>query len=213
MSIRHSLLAILAQGPCYGYQLRTEFDRRTGSTWPVNVGQIYNTLDRLVRDGLVTKGLGNPDDDDASSAQHAYYAITDAGQHESQQWFLSPVERYSVSRDELALKVAIAITLPGVDANNIIEHQRQATREVLNTLALSAQQRPEATDAGDFAQNLVADSMQEHAHAELRWLDQVEESLRKARSEGRAPAFPLNTTKPKRGRPTSGLQTEKARDL
>ena len=47
MTVRQSLLAILDQGPCYGYQLRAEFDRRTGSTWPLNVGQIYNTLDRL----------------------------------------------------------------------------------------------------------------------------------------------------------------------
>ncbi len=56
MSVRLSLLAILDQGPCYGYQLRTEFDRRTGSTWPVNVGQIYNTLDRLERDKLSRMG-------------------------------------------------------------------------------------------------------------------------------------------------------------
>ena len=55
MSVRQSLLAILDQGPCYGYQLRAEFDRRTGSTWPLNVGQIYNTLDRLERDGFVAK--------------------------------------------------------------------------------------------------------------------------------------------------------------
>ncbi|CAI7673602.1 unnamed protein product [Penicillium discolor] len=56
MSVRQSLLAILDQGPCYGYQLRHEFDRRTGSTWPLNVGQIYNTLERLERDGLVQRG-------------------------------------------------------------------------------------------------------------------------------------------------------------
>ena len=55
MSVRLSLLAILDQGPCYGYQLRAEFDRRTGSTWPLNVGQIYNTLERLERDGLVSR--------------------------------------------------------------------------------------------------------------------------------------------------------------
>jgi DNA-binding PadR family transcriptional regulator len=45
VSVRQSLLAILDQGPCYGYQLKSEFDRRTGSTWPLNVGQIYNTLE------------------------------------------------------------------------------------------------------------------------------------------------------------------------
>ena len=56
MSVRQSLLAILDQGACYGYQLRAEFDRRTGSTWPLNVGQIYNTLDRLERDPMSLAG-------------------------------------------------------------------------------------------------------------------------------------------------------------
>ena len=53
MSIRQAMLAILEQGPMYGYQLRTEFEQRTGSTWPLNVGQVYTTLSRLERDGLV----------------------------------------------------------------------------------------------------------------------------------------------------------------
>ena len=79
MSVRQSLLAILGQGPCYGYQLRAEFDRRTGSTWPLNVGQIYNTLDRLERDGLVRKG-------ETDGHGHVYYEITDAGSAEVETW-------------------------------------------------------------------------------------------------------------------------------
>ena len=79
MSVRQSLLAILDQGPCYGYQLRAEFDRRTGSTWPLNVGQIYNTLDRLERDGLVEKG-------DVDEHGHVYWEITDAGADEVRSW-------------------------------------------------------------------------------------------------------------------------------
>ncbi|WP_341954653.1 PadR family transcriptional regulator [Salinibacterium sp. TMP30] len=213
MSIRHSLLAILAQGPCYGYQLRAEFDRRTGSTWPLNVGQVYNTLDRLVRDKLVKKSVGNGDggaDVDATSTPHTYYAVTDAGQHESDQWLFSPLERYSVGRDELALKIALAVTLPGVDAHHVIERQRQATLGALDALTLSAASRAEAADSADFAQELVTDSMQAHAEAELRWLDHVDASLHRAQAEGRASAFPLNTTKPKRGRPSSDSHPEEA---
>ena len=52
MSIRHSLLALLVEGDAYGNQLRTAFEERTGGTWPLNIGQVYQTLDRLVRDGL-----------------------------------------------------------------------------------------------------------------------------------------------------------------
>lgn len=106
MSVRLSLLAILDQGPCYGYQLRAEFDRRTGSTWPLNVGQIYNTLDRLERDGLVLKG-------ETDDQGHVYWEITDAGRAEVSAWLASPVERTSGTRDELAIKLAIAATLPG----------------------------------------------------------------------------------------------------
>ncbi len=54
MSVRHSLLALLEEGPRYGYQLRSEFEHRTAAAWPLNVGQVYSTLARLERDGLVT---------------------------------------------------------------------------------------------------------------------------------------------------------------
>ena len=70
MSIRQGLLALLEQGPMYGYQLRAEFEARTGATWPLNVGQVYTTLGRLERDGLV-----EPAGDDGDG--HAVYRITD----------------------------------------------------------------------------------------------------------------------------------------
>src|SRR6202012_3215532 len=53
MSVRHALLALLSEGPKYGLQLRQEFVARTGEVWPLNVGQVYTTLQRLERDGLV----------------------------------------------------------------------------------------------------------------------------------------------------------------
>ncbi|MEV8253883.1 PadR family transcriptional regulator [Rhodoglobus sp. NPDC076762] len=202
MSIRHSLLSIVAQGPCYGYQLRSEFDRRTGSTWPLNVGQIYNTLDRLVRDGLVLK-TGAPADDDSDGPQQTYYTITDAGKLEAEHWLKTPVDNYSVSRDELAIKLAIAVTLPGVDARAVIEHQRRATRVAVDALSLTAEVREDAHDASQFAEQLVADCLFAHAEAELQWLDRVEAALTTAQSRGFADAFPLNPTKPKRGRPTT----------
>ena len=117
MSVRQSLLAILAQGPCYGYQLRHEFDRRTGSVWPLNVGQIYNTLERLERDGLVDRG-------DTDAQGHVYWEITEAGMTEVARWLAAPVERNPATRDELAIKLAVAATLPGADATDVIATQR-----------------------------------------------------------------------------------------
>lgn len=126
MSVRQSLLAILDQGPCYGYQLRAEFDRRTGATWPLNVGQIYNTLERLERDGLVVK-------DDVDEQGHVYWRITDAGRAEVRAWWAAPVGRAG-ARDELAIKLAIAATLPGVDAVAVVRAQESASRAGLDEL-------------------------------------------------------------------------------
>lgn len=206
MSIRHSLLIILTQGPCYGYQLRSEFDRRTGSTWPLNVGQIYNTLDRLARDDLVTKASA-PYDADAVSSPQTYYTITDAGKLEAELWLSTPVDSYSASRDELAIKLAIAVTLPGIDAHAVIERQRKRTRDAVDALSLIAEEREDARDASAFAEQLVKDSLLAHAHAELQWLDHVEAALTTAQSRGHVETFPLNLTKPKRGRPTMSAQT------
>src|SRR3954447_20914315 len=127
MSVRQSLLAILDQGPCYGYQLRSEFDRRTGSTWPLNVGQIYNTLERLERDGMVERG-------EADEQGHVYWQITDAGSAEVAEWLSSPVIRGQATRDELAIKLAVAATLPGIDVSAVIQAQRMASLQQMQSL-------------------------------------------------------------------------------
>lgn len=194
MSVRQSLLAILDQGPCYGYQLRAEFDRRTGSTWPLNVGQIYNTLDRLERDGLVTKG-------EVDTEGHVYYQITDAGRTEVSAWLGSPVVRSTAARDELAVKLAIAVTLPGVDIANVIQVQRRASLRTLQDLtkAKNAGGTPESSE--DLAWLLVVDSMIFAAEAEVRWLDHSETRLAHEAAAGRAEPLPLSTEPAKRGRP------------
>jgi DNA-binding PadR family transcriptional regulator len=191
MSVRHSLLAILDQGPCYGYQLRAEFDRRTGSTSPLNVGQIYNTLDRLERDGFVAKG--------ATDAQgHVFYEITDAGSLEVSVWLSSPVGRSARTRDELAIKISVAATLPGADVVALIRTQRDASAAERDALA-------RALDAvhGDGPEQLghalVVDGMLQHAEAELRWLDRAQERL--ARHPRHAMALEPESERPKRGRP------------
>lgn len=191
MSVRQSLLSILAQGPCYGYQLRHEFDRRTGSVWPLNVGQIYNTLERLERDALVARGT-------ADAQGHVYWEITDAGRTESERWMATPVERGQATRDELAIKVTIAATLPGSDATAVIAAQRRASREHLESLRHLRSSRDDSTPEG-LAWSLVVDSMLLSADAELRWLDHVEARL--AEHPQHALALGLTPDRPKRGRP------------
>lgn len=204
VSVRQSLLAILNQGPCYGYQLRSEFDRRTGSTWPLNVGQIYNTLDRLERDGLVEKT-------DIVGEDQIYYRITDAGSTEVGEWLGSPVVRAgAATRDELAIKLAIAVTLPGVDIARVIQVQRTASLRSLQELTRTKNASTEPESSEGLAWMLVIDSLIFAAEAEVRWLDHSESRLVRARDAGLATPLPLNTETPKRGRPVKLTQSAKS---
>jgi len=196
MSVRQSLLAILDQGPCYGYQLRAEFDRRTGSTWPLNVGQIYNTLERLERDGLVERG-------DPDEQGHVYWAITDAGSAEVAGWLSSPVERATGTRDELAIKLAVAATLPGVDVAAVIQTQRRASLAQLQELQRTKYAGASPDSPEELAWTLVVDSMIFTAEAEVRWLDHTEQRL--AQHPQHVLELELSSERPKRGRPSRAV--------
>lgn len=203
MSVRQSLLAILDQGPCYGYQLKSEFDRRTGSTWPLNVGQVYNTLERLERDGLVARA-------DASEGEQQHFQITPAGHTEVASWLGSPVVRSAAARDELAIKLAIAVTLPGVDVTAVIQVQRAATLRTLQDLTRTKNATDNPETAEQLSWLLVVDSLIFQAEAEVRWLDHSETRLGRAAAAGLA-ASPLSTDIPKRGRPVSAHSEEQDR--
>lgn len=195
MSVRQSLLAILNQGACYGYQLKTEFERRTGSTWPLNAGQVYNTLERLERDGLV-QSERHPSD------QQVQYSITEPGRHEVANWLLSAVQRETTSRDELAVKLAIAVTLPGVDIARVIQVQRVATLGTLQDLTRAKAATDDPETSAELAGLLVLDSLIFSAEAEVRWLDHSETRLARAASAGYAQPLALSSEPVRRGRPS-----------
>ncbi|MDH6141719.1 MULTISPECIES: PadR family transcriptional regulator [Kitasatospora] len=188
MSIRHGLLALLDQGPSYGYQLRTEFEARTGATWPLNVGQVYTTLNRLERDGLVT-----PDGEDEEG--HQFYAVTDEGRAELRSWFDSPVARTNPPRDELAIKLAMAVTVPGVDVRAVVQAQRRHSVKALQDYtrlkarALTAASDESAADT-DLAWLLVLDQLIFQTEAEVRWLDHCETRLANRKPSTRPAAAP-----------------------
>ncbi|OII66103.1 MULTISPECIES: PadR family transcriptional regulator [unclassified Streptomyces] len=180
MSIRHGLLALLERGPRYGSRLRTEFEARTGSTWPLNVGQVYTTLNRLERDGLVTQ-------EGEDAAGHALYVITDSGREELRTWYERPVDRTSPARDELAIKLAMAVGAPGVDIRAVIQAQRHHTVKAmqdytrLKARALGALDGAgaavSARDRDDVAWLLVLEQLIFQTEAEARWLDHCEARL------------------------------------
>ncbi len=217
MSVRQAMLALLEQGPMYGYQLRAEFEQRTGATWPLNVGQVYTTLARLERDGLVEHVLGEWPAADAGSDQvddraddkgHVRYRVTPAGRSEVSTWFTTPVTRSQPPRDELAIKLAIAVTLSGIDVGGLIQRQRTATMTSLQDYTrLKRTGRASRPDhAEDLAWSLVLDSLVFTAEAEIRWLDHCEARLRRAAADGtfHTPARPVTT-------PIAGNKEEEVR--
>ncbi|MFI0409503.1 PadR family transcriptional regulator [Actinomadura sp. 3N508] len=184
MSIRHGLLALLSQGPRYGYQLRAEFESSTGATWPLNIGQVYSTLSRLERDELVTR-VGADDEG------RFVYRITPAGEADVRRWFATPIVRADRPRDELAIKLAMAVTTPGVDVAEVVQTQRGATLRALQDLTrLKADAPAVPAEQGDRAWRLVLESMIFQAEAEVRWLDHCETYVARAPSPAPSPASP-----------------------
>ncbi|WP_116024350.1 PadR family transcriptional regulator [Thermomonospora umbrina] len=174
MSIRHGILALLSHGPRYGYQLRAEFESSTGSTWPLNIGQVYSTLSRLERDGLVVRG-------EADAEGRFVHRITEAGLDDVRRWFLTPVARADRPRDELAIKLAMAVTAPRVDVAEVVQSQRTATLRTLRDLTrLKADAPAMPDDPADRAWRLVLESMIFQAEAEVRWLDHCEAFVARA---------------------------------
>lgn len=179
MSIKHGLLALLQEGPKYGYQLRGEFEAATGATWPLNIGQVYTTLTRLERDDLVRGGEGSADGDGRSM-----YEITDAGRAELTKWFETPVTRESRPRDELAIKLALALAVPDVDVQAVVQRQRMSTMGSLQELT----RLKRGSRDGEISWQLVVESMIFAAEAEIRWLDHCESLLLRHRGRPAAPA-------------------------
>jgi len=164
--MKHGLLALLDAGPTHGYQLKQDFETRTGGAWMLNVGQVYTTLQRLERDGLV-EAVGEADD-------RRIYRITAAGHEVVHGWYAEPVVAEAPPRDELAIKVLLAVAAEEVDVTAVLQRQRTATLEQLQEYTrLKRQADPDA----ELPWILLLDALILKAEAEVRWLDTCEARL------------------------------------
>jgi len=168
MSVRHALLALLSDGPKYGLQLRHDFEARTGEVWPLNVGQVYTTLQRLERDGLVTS-------DDAADSTQRGYRITESGVAALDEWLQTPPADAQPPRDELLIKVLVAVEVPGVDVHDVIQVHRRHLIEVMQRYTSIKADAPE----DDVALALAVDAELFRIEAAVRWLDAAEARLRR----------------------------------
>jgi DNA-binding PadR family transcriptional regulator len=166
MSVRHALLALLAEKPRYGLQLRQEFEARTGEVWPLNVGQVYTTLQRLERDGLV-------ESDDREEGPQKTYAITPAGSVELDVWLHTPDTSVSPPRDELVIKMLVALRLPGVDVAALLQSHR---RQLVETMQWYTRIKADADH--DIGLALLADAELFRLEAVVRWLDTIDSRVK-----------------------------------
>jgi DNA-binding PadR family transcriptional regulator len=173
MSVRHALLALLSEGPKYGLQLREEFEARTGEVWPLNVGQVYTTLQRLERDGLVESEGG---DDGPQKA----FQITEGGAAELADWLRTPPDLSSPPRDELVMKILVAIRLPGTDVHGVIQDHRRYLVQLM-------QQWTRIKEGGaedDLGLALAVDAELFRLDSVVRWLDAVDARVKRASADG-----------------------------
>jgi DNA-binding PadR family transcriptional regulator len=170
VSVRHALLALLSEGPKYGLQLRREFEERTGEVWPLNVGQVYTTLQRLERDGLVAS------DDTSEDGPQKGFRITLEGEKELAGWLRTPPDLSLPPRDELVIKVLIALRVPGVEVQDVI----QAHRRYLVELMQEWTRLKEYAADRDLGFALVVDAELFRLEAVIRWLDAADGRIKRA---------------------------------
>lgn len=185
MSVRHALLALLSEGPMYGLQLRQEFEARTGEVWPLNVGQVYTTVQRLERDGLVES------DTPEESGPQKRFRITAAGAEELTAWLTTPPPADAPPRDELVIKVLVAVRLPGVDVPTILQAHR---RHLIETMSRYTRLKADAAE-DDLGVLLTADAEIFRLEGVVRWLDTVDARLR---DRPATPATPSASVGPRR---------------
>jgi DNA-binding PadR family transcriptional regulator len=191
VSVRHALLALLSEGPKYGLQLRQEFEAKTGEVWPLNVGQVYTTLQRLERDGLIES-----DDSEAEGPQKTFH-LTEDGADELQEWLRTPAADDAPPRDELVIKVLVALTVPGVAVHDVLQVHRRHQLQLMQRYTRLKQDAP----ADDVGLALVADAEIFRLEAVIRWLDAADVRLKHFPVEA-----PAAATAVRRGPRTTGVR-------
>jgi DNA-binding PadR family transcriptional regulator len=187
MSVRHALLALLSEGPKYGLQLKEEFEAGTGEVWPLNVGQVYTTLQRLERDGLIES------DGDEEEGPQKGYRITAAGGQELAGWLRTPPDLSSPPRDELVMKVLLALRVPGADVSAVIQVHRRYLVELMQQWTRLKEDEADF----DLGLALVVDAELFRLDAVVRWLDAADGRIRRAAAGPARPARPAPAALPR----------------
>ena len=168
--MRNALLALLAAGTAYGYELKQAIDSLFKAVWPpINIGQIYSTLQRLERDGLVVSKTVEQE----KRPSRNVYQITDAGRQVLEEWFSAPATGPRL-RDDFFVKLVLAKSSGTADPIELIRHQVLEYFQTLSDLETLGQQ---SEDGDGRMRQLLVEGAALHIQADIRWMELCEQAL------------------------------------
>jgi DNA-binding PadR family transcriptional regulator len=168
MSLKFAVLGLLAEEPLHGYEVKARFERMLGGTWEVNIGQVYTTLQRLERDGLIEANGGRGDRNKLA------YRPTEAGQAAFGEWLVQPDEEPQQLRESVYLKLLLAKRGGNGAAGPLLGRQRRVLLQRLRDLA-GMEEEAERDGRDDLVLLFRGASL--HAEADLKWVDLCLEEL------------------------------------
>jgi DNA-binding PadR family transcriptional regulator len=175
MSLKFGILGLLAEEPLHGYEVKNRFESLLGGTWEVNIGQVYSTLQRLERDGLV-----EPADDRGDRGKLPYH-LTTTGRRTLDDWLRKPEAEPQQLREEIYVKLLLASRLANGNLDRLLADQRRIYLQRLKDLAgLERQARGQGRD--DLV--LLMKGAVLHTEADLKWTDVWSEELRRQSKRG-----------------------------
>jgi len=169
VSVRHALLALLSDGPKYGLQLREEFEAGTSEVRPLNVGQLYATLGRLEREGLVAS------DGSEAAGPHKHFRITAGGAGELAAWLRTPPDLASAP-GQMAAKVLAARRVPGTDVHEVVRVHRRFLMELMQQWTRFKRERAD----NNLDLGLKIDAELFRLDSVIRWLNAADRRLMNA---------------------------------
>ena len=175
MSLKFGILGLLAEEPLHGYEVKHRFESLLGGTWEVNIGQIYTTLQRLERDGLVEPAA------DRGDRGKLPYHLTATGRRTLDDWLRQPEAEPQQLREEIYVKLLLASRLANGNLDRLLADQRRVYLQRLKDLAgLERQAREQGRD--DLV--LLMKGAVLHTEADLKWTDVWSEEIRRRSKRG-----------------------------
>src|SRR5438067_8499943 len=173
MSLRFGILGLLAEKPAHGYEVKTRYEDMLGGTREINIGQVYTTLQRLERDGLIEA------EGDRGDRGKQDYRVTDGGREALHTWLANPNEEPQQLNEEIYVKILLGSRLGNSSLDSLLSGQRRIYLQKIRDLS-ELEQRARRQSRVDLA--LLARGAIIHAEAELKWLDFAEAEMRNRQS-------------------------------